>query len=173
MVTLPVETAMSGIPGVQEVRSLSWYSLSQVTVTFADSVDTYFARQLVNERLGTVREQIPASIPAPQLGPVSTGLGEIYHYAVESDTRSPMDLRTIQDWVIRPQLRTVPGVVDANGMGGYEKQYEVQIAPDKLRSRSITLRQVIEAVEKNNANAGGGFIERKRENKPLFAVSAS
>ena len=170
LVTFPIETAMGGIPNVQEVRSLSWYGLSQVTVTFADSVDTYFARQLVNERLGTVRDQIPASVPAPQLGPVTTGLGEIYHYAVESDTRSPMDLRTIQDWVIRPQLRTVPGVVEANGMGGYEKQYEVQIDPQKLLSRNLSLRQVTEAVEKNNANAGGGFIERKDEQTLIRSV---
>jgi len=163
LVTFPIETAMGGIPGVLEVRSLSWYGLSQITVTFADNVDTYFARQLVNERLGTVREQIPTSVPAPQLGPVTTGLGEIYHYAVESDTRTPMELRTIQDWVIRPQLRTVPGVVEANGMGGYEKQYEVQIDPQKLLARGLSLRQVIEAVENNNANVGGGFIERKGE----------
>ena len=170
LVTFPIETAMGGIPNVQEVRSLSWYGLSQVMVTFADNVDTYFARQLVNERLGTVRDQIPASVPAPQLGPVTTGLGEIYHYAVESDTRSPMDLRTIQDWVIRPQLRTVPGVVEANGMGGYEKQYEVQIDPQKLLSRNLSLRQVTEAVEKNNANAGGGFIERKDEQTLVRSV---
>ena len=153
LVTFPIETAMGGIPNVEQVRSLSWYGLSQVTVTFTENVDTYFARQLVNERLGTVRGQIPASVPAPQLGPVTTGLGEIYHYAVESETRSPMELRTIQDWVIRPQLRTVPGVVEANGMGGYEKQYEVQIDPQKMLSRGLTLRQIIEAVEKNNANA--------------------
>jgi cobalt-zinc-cadmium resistance protein CzcA len=163
LVTFPIETAMGGIPGVEQVRSLSWYGLSQVVVTFSDNVDTYFARQLVNERLPTVREQLPASIPAPQLGPVTTGLGEIYHYAVESDTRSPMDLRTIQDWIIKPQLRTVPGVAEVNESGGYEKQYEAQIDPKRLLARGVSLRQVIEAVEKNNANVGGGFIERNGE----------
>lgn len=170
LVTFPIETSMGGLPGVEEVRSLSWYGLSQVTVTFADRVDTYFARQLANERLGSVRDQLPTSVPAPQLGPVTTGLGEIYHYVVESDKRSPMELRTIQDWVVRPQLRTVPGVVEANGMGGYEKQYEVQIDPDRLRARNITLRQIIEAVERNNANAGGGFIERAGEQTLVRSV---
>ncbi len=169
-VTFPIETAMGGIPGVQEVRSLSWYGLSQVVVIFSDNVDTYFARQLVNERINVAREQIPASVPAPQLGPVTTGLGEIYHYAVESETRSPMELRTIQDWVIRPQLRTVPGVVEANGMGGYEKQFEVQIDPQKLLARSLSLRQIIEAVERNNSNAGGGFIERSGEQTLVRSV---
>jgi cobalt-zinc-cadmium resistance protein CzcA len=163
LVTFPIETAMGGIPGVQEVRSTSQYGLSQVTVTFSDDVDTYFARQLVNERLGSVRDQIPPSVSAPQLGPVSTGLGEIYHYAVESDRRSPMELRTIQDWVIRPQLRTVPGVVEVNGMGGFEKEYEVQIDPRRLLARGVSLHQVIEAVEKNNADVGGGVIQHGGE----------
>lgn len=163
LVTFPIETVIGGIPGVEEVRSSSQYGLSQVTVTFSDSVDTYFARQLVNERLGAIREQIPASVHAPQLGPVSTGLGEIYHYAVESDVRSPMELRTIQDWTIRPQLRTVPGVVEVNGMGGYEKQYEVQVDPKKLLARGISVRQVVEAVEKNNADVGGGVIQHGGE----------
>jgi len=170
LVTFPIETAMGGIPGVEQVRSLSWYGLSQVVVTFNDHVDTYFARQLVNERLSAVRDQLPTNVPAPQLGPVTTGLGEIYHYVVESDRRGPMELRTLQDWVIKPQLRTVPGVVEANSMGGYEKQYEVQIDPEKLLARNISLRQVIEAVEKNNANAGGGFIERKGEQTLVRSV---
>ena len=162
-VTFPIETAMGGIPGVQQVRSLSQYGLSQVTVTFSDDIDTYFARQLVNERLGTVREQLPATVPAPQMGPVSTGLGEIYQYAVESDTKSAMELRTLQDWTIKPQLRTVPGVAEVNAIGGYEQQYEVKVDPQRMLSRGISIRQLIEAVEKNNANAGGGFIERQGE----------
>lgn len=173
LVTFPIETAMGGIPGVEQVRSLSQYGLSQVTVTFADNVDTYFARQLVNERLGTVREQLPASVPAPQMGPVSTGLGDIYMYSVESDTKTPMELRTLQDWTIKPQLRTVPGVAEANSAGGQEKQYEVQIDPQKMLSRGVTLRQVIEAVEKNNANAGGGFIERKGEQTIVRSVAVA
>jgi cobalt-zinc-cadmium resistance protein CzcA len=169
-VTFPIETAMGGIPGVEQVRSLSQYGLSQVTVTFGDHVDTYFARQLVNERLGTVREQLPATVPAPQMGPVSTGLGEIYQYAVESDTRSPMELRVLQDWTIKPQLRTVPGVAEINVSGGAEKQYEVQVDPQKMLARSVSLHQVMEAVEKNNSNAGGGFIERNGEQTIVRSV---
>ena len=163
LVTFPIETAMGGVPGVTQVRSLSQYGLSQVTVTFRDDVDTYFARQLVNERLGGVREQLPASVPAPQMGPVSTGLGDIYQYAVESDTRGPMELRTLQDFVIKPQLRTVPGVAEVNTSGGLEKQYEVRIDPQRMIARGVSLRQVVEALQNNNANAGGGFIERKGE----------
>ena len=170
LVTFPVETAMGGIPGVVEVRSLSTYGLSQVVVTFHESVDTYFARQLVNERLLSVREQLPATVPAPQMGPVSTGLGEIYQYAVESDKRSPMELKTLQDWVIKPQLRTVPGLAEVNGSGGNEKQYEVRLDPQRLLSRGVPFRQVVEAVEKNNANAGGGFIERKGEQTIIRSV---
>ncbi|MCC6485054.1 MAG: efflux RND transporter permease subunit [Armatimonadetes bacterium] len=163
LVTFPIETSMGGIPDVQNVRSLSQFGLSQVTVTFDDSVETYFARQLVNERLLAVREQLPHTIAAPQMGPVSTGLGDIYQYSVESQTRSPMELRTIQDWLIRPQLRTVPGVAEVNASGGYEKQYEVQIDPQKMLARSVSLDQIVEAIENNNSNAGGGFIERNGE----------
>lgn len=170
LVTFPIETALGGIPGVEQVRSLSQYGLSQVTVTFRDDVDIYFARQLVNERLGSVREHLPMSVPAPQMGPVSTGLGDIYQYAVESETRSPMELRTLQDWVIKPQIRTVPGVAEANASGGREKQYEVQIDPRRLLARGVTLRQVIEAVERNNANVGGGFIERNGEQTLIRSV---
>lgn len=173
LVTFPIETAMGGIPGVEQVRSLSQYGLSQVTVTFADNVDTYFARQLVNERLGNVREQLPSTVPAPQMGPVSTGLGDIYMYSVESDTKTPMELRTLQDWTIKPQLRTVHGVAEANSAGGQEKQFEVQIDPQKMLSRGITIRQIIEAVEKNNANAGGGFIERKGEQTIVRSVGVA
>lgn len=173
LVTFPIETAMGGIPGVEQVRSLSQYGLSQVTVTFADSVDTYFARQLVNERLLGVREQLPAALEAPQMGPVSTGLGDIYQYAVESDTKTPMELRTLQDWVIKPQLRTVPGVAEINTSGGNEKQYEVRINPERMRSRGVSLRQVMESVENNNANAGGGFIERKGEQTIVRSVGVA
>ncbi len=169
-VTFPLETAMSGIPGVEQVRSLSLYGLSQVVVTFDDTVNVYFARQLVNERLGAVREQLPVTVPAPQLGPVTTGLGEIYQYAVESDSRSPMDLRTLQEWVIKPRLRTVPGVAEINTSGGYEKQYEVSIDPARLLSRGLSIQQVIGAVEKNNANIGGGYIERNGEQTTIRSV---
>lgn len=163
LVTFPVETAMSGIPGVEQVRSLSQYGLSQVTVTFSDATDVYFARQLVNERLGGVRGQLPDGVNAPQLGPVSTGLGEIYQYSVESKTRSPMELRTLQNWVIAPQLRAVPGVAEVNTSGGYVKEYAVRLDPQRMLSHNISLRQVMDAVTRNNTNAGGGYVERNGE----------
>lgn len=173
LVTFPIETSMGGIPGVEQTRSLSQYGLSQVTVTFRDNVDTYFARQLVNERLLSVREQLPTSIEGPQMGPVSTGLGEVFQFVVESDTKSPMELRTIMDWVIKPQLRTVVGVAEVNSSGGYERQYEVRVKPQQMLSRSVSLQQVMEALEKNNANAGGGFIERKGEQTIVRSVGVA
>ncbi len=163
LVTFPIETTLGGVPGVTQVRSLSQYGLSQVTVTFKEDVDIYFARQLVNERLQTVREQLPPAVNAPAMGPVSTGLGEVFQFVVESDTQTPMELRTLMDWTIRPRLRTVPGVAEVNSQGGYEKQYEIRIDPQRMRSRGVSLAQVIEAAQKNNQNAGGGFIERKGE----------
>jgi len=170
LVTFPIETAMGGVPGRQSVRSLSQYGLSQVTVVFDDAVDTYFARQLVNERLNNVREQLPAGVEAPQLGPVSTGLGEVYMYAVESDTRSIMDLRTLQDWTIAPQLRTVPGVAEVNAADGSEKQYQVTVDPQRLRARSLTVENVVTALEKNNRNTGGGVLERQGERTLIRSV---
>jgi cobalt-zinc-cadmium resistance protein CzcA len=163
LVTFPIETAMGGIPGVEQVRSISTYGLSQVTITFHDDVDTYFARQLVNERLLSVREQLPASIQAPEMGPVSTGLGDVFMYAIESGTRTPMELRTLQDWTIRPQMRTVAGVAEVISYGGYERQFEVRVDPARMVARGISLQRIIEAVGKNNQNAGGGFVERKGE----------
>ncbi|CAN5480724.1 CusA/CzcA family heavy metal efflux RND transporter [soil metagenome] len=159
LVTFPIESAMGGVPGVVEVRSLSQYGLSQVTVTFRDDVDIYFARQLVNERLGRIREELPAGIDAPQLAPVSTGLGEIYMYSLESDKRSPTDLRTIQDWQIAPQLRSVPGVAEVSAADGSEKQFQVEIDPLLLKARSLGITEVISALQRNNQNAGGGVIE--------------
>jgi len=170
LVTFPIETAVGGVPGVQTVRSLSNYGLSQVVITFADNTDIYFDRQLVNERLGSIREQLPAGVEAPELGPVATGLGEIYMYSLESSNRSAMDLKTLQDWTIKPQLRTVAGVAEINAQGGQEKQYEAQVDPDQMRSRGVTIRQVIDAVQKNNANTGGGFIERKGEQITIRSV---
>lgn len=170
LVTFPIETAMGGVPGRQSVRSLSQYGLSQVTVVFDDSVDTYFARQLVNERLNNVREQLPAGVEAPQLGPVSTGLGEVYMYAVESDKRSIMDLRTLQDWTIAPQLRTVPGVAEVNAADGSEKQYQVTVDPQRLRARNLTVESVVSALQKNNRNTGGGVLERQGERTLIRSV---
>lgn len=170
LVTFPIETAMKGIPGVLSVRSLSQYGLSQVTVTFDDSVDTYFARQLVNERLNNVKEQLPTGVAAPQMGPVSTGLGDIYMYSVESDKRSPMELRTLQDWVIAPQLRSVAGVAEVNAADGSEKQYQVLIDPQRLRARDMGIAQVVEALQSNNQNAGGGIIEQNGEQTIIRGV---
>jgi len=170
LVTFPIETAMSGVPGVIEVRSLSQYGLSQVTVTFRDDVDVYFARQLVSERLGAVREQLPSGIEAPQLAPVSTGLGEIYMYALTSEKRSPMELRTIQDWQIAPQLRTVAGVAEVSAADGSEQQFQVEVDPQQLKSRGLGVSQVVEALRKNNQDAGGGVIERNGERTIVRSV---
>ena len=156
-ITFPIELAMLGLPDVRQVRSLSKAVLSQVVVIFADHVDIYFARQVVFERLQTARGDIP-QWAEPELGPISSGLGEIYQYTVESDKRSPMELRTIQDWTIAPQLRPLPGINEVNSMGGHVKQYHVLVDPGRLLKYGITLRDVLEAVENNNANAGGNFI---------------
>ena len=135
-ITFPVEVAMSGLPGLKEIRSVSKFGLSAVTVVFDDSVDTYFARQLVLERLSEARDQIPAEIGAPEMGPISTGLGEIYQYELRGAPGSGYDatsLRTVQDWSVRRQLLGVPGVVEVNSFGGLEKQYQVRLDPTKLQ----------------------------------------
>ena len=161
-ITFPVEVAMSGLPNIAEIRSVSKVGLSAVTVVFDDSVDTYFARQLVAERLSQAREQIPASIGSPELGPISTGLGEIYHYEIKAAPGSGYDatsLRTIEDWNVRRQLLGVPGITEVVSMGGLEKQYQAQLDPAKLQAYGLTLHDVLEAVVRNNANVGGGYIE--------------
>jgi cobalt-zinc-cadmium resistance protein CzcA len=162
LISFPIEVTMTGLPKVTEVRSLSKIGLSVVTVVFEDDVDIYFARQLVFERLQGAKKNLPPGVD-PEIGPISTGLGEIYQYEVEGNGYSLMELRTIQDWVIRPILRTVPGVTDVNSFGGLVKQYQVLIDPSKLISHNLTLREVFEAVEENNANAGGNFIEHNSE----------
>lgn len=171
-ITFPVEVAMSGLPDVEEIRSVSKFGLSAVTVVFADSVDTYFARQLVLERLSQAREQIPENIGSPEMGPISTGLGEIYQYELKSPDGSydATALRTIQDWNVRRQLLGVPGVTEINSFGGYEKQYQVRIDPSKLQSYGLTLREVYEAVAKNNGNVGGAYIEKGSEQYLLRGI---
>ncbi|MFG1301605.1 CusA/CzcA family heavy metal efflux RND transporter [Xanthobacter sp. V3C-3] len=170
-ITFPIETAMGGLPGLQYTRSLSRYGLSQVTVVFRDGTDIYFARQLVNERIQQAREQLPAGVETAP-GPISTGLGEIYMYTVEARpgaTRpdgtayTPTDLRTIQDWIIKPQLRTVPGVVEVNTIGGFERQFHVLPDPARLMAYGISFREVMAALAANNANVGAGYIERNGE----------
>lgn len=170
LVTFPIETSMGGIPGVEQVRSLSQYGLSQVIVTFRDDVETYFARNLVNERLTNVKESLPSGIEAPQMGPVSTGLGDIYMYALESKTQSPMELRSLQDWTIAPQLRTVPGVAEVNAADGSVKQYQVIVEPRALLARGIAVDEVVTALQKNNQNAGGGVLERNGERVLIRSV---
>ncbi len=162
-ITFPVEAALSGLPDLEEVRSVSKFGLSVVTVVFKDGVDIYFARQLVNERLQAAREQIPEGYGLPELGPVSTGLGEIFQFEIRGEDRSPMELRAILDWEVAPRLRSVPGVVEVNSFGGELKTYELQLEPAKLTAYGLTLEQVIEALEENNANAGGGYIAREQE----------
>ncbi len=170
-VTFPVETAIAGLPGLQYTRSVSRYGLSQVTAVFADGTDIYFARQLVNERLQTARDQLPEGA-TPEMGPIATGLGEIFMYTLEArpnarkpdgSAYTPEDLRTLQDWVIRPQLRNTPGVTEVNSIGGFERQYHVTPLPDRLSSYGLTMNDVVEALDKNNANVGAGYVERYGE----------
>ncbi len=170
-VTFPIETAIAGLPALQYTRSVSRYGLSQVTVVFEDGTDIYFARQQVNERLQSVRGQLPPGLE-PQLGPIATGLGEIFMYVVEAEegalkpdgsTYTPEDLRTLQDWVIRPQLRNTRGVTEVNTIGGFVRQYHVTPWPQRLSALGLTLGDVVEALETNNANLGAGYVERYGE----------
>ncbi len=162
-VTYPVEAAMNGLPRLTEIRSISRYGLSAVTVVFEDGVDVYFARQLVAERLTQAREAIPDGLGNPELGPVTTGLGDVFQFTVEGEGVSAMERRTILDWMIAPRLRAVPGVTEVNTWGGLPKQYQVVVDPAKLRAYGIGLPQVFEAVERGSGNAGGGYIEHNRE----------
>ncbi|WP_421793248.1 efflux RND transporter permease subunit [Hydrocarboniphaga effusa] len=170
-ITFPIETAITGLPGLDYRRSLSRYGLSQVTVVFKDGTDLYFARNLVNERLQQVRARLPDGVE-PAMGPIATGLGEIYQYTVEADDKArqangqpydSMALRSLQDWVIRPQLLQVPGVTEVNSIGGYAKQFHVMPDPARLLSYGLSFEQVAAAVERNNANQGAGYIERNKE----------
>src|SRR5215813_5147433 len=172
-ITFPVEVAMSGLPDIEEIRSVSKFGLSAVTIVFHDSVDTYFARQLVLERLSQAREQIPENIGSPEMGPISTGLGEIYQYELKAAKGSGYDataLRTIQDWSVRRQLLGVPGVTEVNSFGGLEKQFQVRLDPVKLQSYGLTLRDALEAVTRNNANVGGAYIEHGAEQYLLRGI---
>ncbi len=156
-ISFPLELAMQGLPDVRQIRSLSKAALSQVVIVFEDKVDIYSSRQLVFERLQSAKEALP-EWAEPEMGPISTGLGEIYQYTLESREHSPMELRTIQDWMIAPQLRALPGVNEVNSFGGFVRQYHVLVDPNRLLKYEVTLRDVLEALENNNANAGGDFI---------------
>ncbi|MDN5509131.1 MAG: CusA/CzcA family heavy metal efflux RND transporter, partial [Pseudomonas sp.] len=170
-ITFPIETAMAGLPGLQQTRSLSRSGLSQVTVIFKDGTDLFFARQLVNERLQVAREQLPDGIETA-MGPISTGLGEIFLWTVEAEDGvrkedgtpyTPTDLRVIQDWIIKPQLRNVPGVAEINTIGGFAKEYQIAPDPKRLAAYNLTLNDLVTALERNNANVGAGYIERSGE----------
>ncbi|GAA4782422.1 CusA/CzcA family heavy metal efflux RND transporter [Lysobacter hankyongensis] len=167
-VTFPIETALAGLPSLDYTRSLSRYGLSQVTVVFKDGTDIFFARQQVSERLQQAKAQLPAGLE-PTMGPIATGMGEIFMYTVEADPKarkpdgssySPTDLRTLQDWVIRPQLRNTPGVTEVNTIGGYERQIHITPDPAKLIALNFTLHDIVAAIAANNQNVGAGYIER-------------
>jgi cobalt-zinc-cadmium resistance protein CzcA len=168
-VSYPIEQVMGGLPKVLQVRSLSKAELSQVVIIFEDGVDTYWTRQIVSERLAIARERLPPGVD-PELGPISTGLGEILQYTVESSKHTPTELRTIQDWLIAPRLKPTSGVNEVNSFGGYVKQYQVLIAPEKLLKYGLTASEVVEALERNNANAAGGIIVRGWEQFYLRGV---
>lgn len=166
-VTYPVELAMGNLPGVEEIRSISRFGLSVVTIVFEDDMGTYLPRQLVQEKLNELQETIPQKFGSPSMGPISTGLGQIYEYTIQPkegyETKySPTDLRTIQDWVVKRQLTLLDGVVEVNSYGGYIKQYEVAVSPDKLNAQNISISQVFEALSRNNVNTGGAYIEKNR-----------
>src|SRR4051794_7572168 len=171
LITFPVEYAMGGLKGLEELRSVSKFGFSQVVAIFADGTDIYFARQQVNERLGEAR--LPEGIKRPKMGPVATGLGEVYHYLLTSSNPEIdlTELRTLQDWVIRPRLVRVPGVAEINAWGGYEKQFEVQADPTKLAKHGLTLDDLTRALKQNNQNVGGGYVVQSGEASLVHGVA--
>lgn len=165
LITMPIEIAMSNIMNVEEIRSVSRFGLSLVTVVFKESVPTLDARQLINEQIQTVAGEIPTELGTPELMPITTGLGEIYQYVLRvepgyEEKYDAMELRTIQDWIVKRQLSGIPGIVEINSFGGYLKQYEVAVDPDALYSLNITIGEVFEALNRNNQNTGGSYIEK-------------
>ncbi len=162
-VSIPVERAMAGIPRTTQVRSVSKYGISVVTVVFEEDTDIYWARQLVNERMREAHAAVPSQYGTPELGPITSGLGEIYQFTVRNERLSLMQIEEVLDWQIAPALRTVPGIVELNGFGGAERQYQVVLDPARLQAAGVSVAQVVDALEKSNANAGGGYIEHNRE----------
>lgn len=165
-ITFPIELAMANLPEVEEIRSVSRFGLSVITVVFSDDMDSYLARQLISEQLKTAERSIPKGLGSPELGPITTGLGEVYQYVIHTEpgfeeVYSDMDLRTINDWIVKRQLAGTPGVIEVNGWGGHLKQYEVAVEPDKLNSMHISLSDVFTALEANNENTGGSYIEKR------------
>jgi heavy metal efflux system protein len=168
-ITFPMEVTLAGMPGLVETRSISQFGLSQVTVVFEDNTDIYFNRQLVLERLQTASEDLPPGISPPEMGPVSSGLGEIYYIVVEGKG-DLMERRELLDFTVKPQLRTVPGLTEVNEFGGLKKQFQVVVDPQKMAARGLTIRQITESLEANNANAGGGYIEKGEEQQLVRGV---
>ena len=167
-ITFPVELAMGGMPGLEGLRSASMFGLSVVIVTFKDGTDIYFARQLINERLGTVA--VPPGVERPEMGPVSTGLGEVFHYLLVPRGMSLTDAKTFQEWTLKPALRSVPGVAEVNAWGGLNKQYQIRVDPALLRKYDLSFDQVVEAVPRNNFNVGGGSIDRSGDAVLVYGV---
>ncbi|MDP2274848.1 MAG: CusA/CzcA family heavy metal efflux RND transporter [Archangium sp.] len=162
-VTVPVERSMAGLPKSTEVRSISKYGVSVVTVAFADGTDIYWARQLVNERMGEAQEAVSAQYGKPAMGPITSAIGEVYQFVLRNEQLSQMELAEQLDWYIAPQLRMVPGIVEVNSFGGETRQYQVVLEPGRLQATGVSIAQVIGALQKSNANAGGGYIEHNRE----------
>lgn len=166
LVTFPIEQSIANIPDLVETRSISRFGLSVVTVVFKENVDIYFARQLVNEKLKEAEEKIPKGIGTPELAPVSTGLGEVYQYIIHPKKGSEhkynaKDLRTMQDWIVARQLYGTPGIAEVNSFGGELKQYEVAVNPDRLRAMTVSIPDIFNALEQNNQNTGGAYIDKK------------
>ena len=164
-ITFPIEIAMSNVPGVTEIRSISRFGLSVVTIVFEDSKGNYLPRQLISEKLSEIEEEIPKELGEPFMGPITTGLGEIYQYTLVpkkgyENVYTPMELRTIQDWIVKRQLSMLPGVVEVNSYGGFIKRYEAAVNPEKLKAMNVTITEIFDALEKNNENTGGSYIEK-------------
>ncbi|MCW5865641.1 MAG: efflux RND transporter permease subunit [Candidatus Eremiobacteraeota bacterium] len=171
-ITRPLEISLSGLPGSTEMRSISQFGLSQVTIVFDDHSDIYRARQLVAERLTAMSEQLPLGARPPELAPIATGLGEIYYVFIESDTLSLVERRDILDWQVRPRLRTVPGVIEVNSFGGTIKQYQVLANPERLKTYNISLNELRQALAENNRNAGGAYIPKQNEQQLVQGIGA-
>jgi len=174
LVTYPIEQSIANLPDLEELRSISRFGLSVITVVFDDKVDIYFARQLINERLKEAESKIPKGVGTPELAPVSTGLGEVYQYIIHPKKGSEskytaMDLRTMQDWIVARQLYGTAGIAEVNSFGGQMKQYEVAVNPDRLIAMGITIPEIFVALEKNNENTGGAYID-KNQTLILFVV---
>src|SRR6056297_1331783 len=167
-ITHPVELEMANLPGVIEIRSISKFGLSVVTIVFEEKMGTYLPRQLISEKIKAVSANIPEEFGTPEMGPITTGLGEIYQYILDveegyENKYSTMELRTIQDWIVKRQLSGIPGVVEVNTWGGFLKQYEIAVNPNELKSINITLLDLYKAVSKNNSIAGGSYIEKNNQ----------